>query len=289
MKIAKILTLILLCIFLLVSCGREENPSVSSAEAETTVLEKIQSNSFNSKNNQIVDWGKYQFELPLGWQYEFTKDSIGVYIYPNKEKPPVFCFTPLETTGKYDLTNKDIQVSLVSSIIDNFKKQLGECEFINYKVPEKYVELSNGSKLNVTGRYRLYITCSSKINGKPCTGYVIAFYLNDILYSFNLFEYNDSTIGFFEDLECIIKTIKLKETNIETTDVINDETTKETRAEDTTFETTEKVENYVYITNTGSKYHTATCRWVSKSCIKILYDDAKSKGYTPCGTCNPDF
>ncbi len=288
MKIAKILTLVLLCVFLLASCGKEENSSVSSAEVETTVIEKIQSNDFYSKTNQTVDWGKYQFELPLSWQYEFTKDSIGVYIYPDKEKPPVFCFTPLETTGKYDLTNKEIQVSLVSSIMDNFKKQLGECEFINYNVPEKYVELSDGSKLNVTGRYSLYITCSSTINGKPCIGYVIAFYLNDTLYSFNLFEYNDSTIGFFEDLERIIKTIKLKETSIETTDAINDETTKET-TEDSIFETTEKMENYVYITNSGSKYHTATCRWVSKSCIKILYDDAKSKGYTPCGTCNPGF
>lgn len=43
----------------------------------------------------------------------------------------------------------------------------------------------------------------------------------------------------------------------------------------------------VYITESGSKYHTATCRWVSDSCIEISYETAISRGYTPCGTCNP--
>lgn len=43
----------------------------------------------------------------------------------------------------------------------------------------------------------------------------------------------------------------------------------------------------VYITNSGSRYHTATCRWVSDSCIEISLETAISRGYTPCGTCNP--
>ncbi len=43
----------------------------------------------------------------------------------------------------------------------------------------------------------------------------------------------------------------------------------------------------VYITDTGSKYHTGSCRHVSKSKIAISLSDAKSKGYTACGVCNP--
>ncbi len=41
----------------------------------------------------------------------------------------------------------------------------------------------------------------------------------------------------------------------------------------------------VYITNTGSKYHRAGCRFLSKSKIEINLAEAKSQGYTPCGTC----
>lgn len=43
----------------------------------------------------------------------------------------------------------------------------------------------------------------------------------------------------------------------------------------------------VYITNTGSKYHSAGCRHLKKSKIEIGYDEARSQGYEPCGVCNP--
>jgi len=42
----------------------------------------------------------------------------------------------------------------------------------------------------------------------------------------------------------------------------------------------EKQEITVYITNTGSKYHRAGCRYLNKSCIPISLDDAK-KNYGP--------
>jgi micrococcal nuclease len=41
----------------------------------------------------------------------------------------------------------------------------------------------------------------------------------------------------------------------------------------------------VYITRTGSKYHAAGCRYLSKSCIPISLNDAISQGYTPCSVC----
>jgi hypothetical protein len=43
----------------------------------------------------------------------------------------------------------------------------------------------------------------------------------------------------------------------------------------------------VYITNTGSKYHRAGCRYLSKSSIPIERKEAIAKGYTPCSVCKP--
>lgn len=43
----------------------------------------------------------------------------------------------------------------------------------------------------------------------------------------------------------------------------------------------------VYITETGNKYHTSGCRYLSKSKIAITLDEAKARGYTPCGVCKP--
>lgn len=39
----------------------------------------------------------------------------------------------------------------------------------------------------------------------------------------------------------------------------------------------------VYVTRSGSKYHTASCKWGN---IPMSLSDAR-KGYTPCGRCNP--
>lgn len=43
----------------------------------------------------------------------------------------------------------------------------------------------------------------------------------------------------------------------------------------------------VYITKTGAKYHTGSCRYLSRSKIPISLADAKQKGYTPCSVCKP--
>jgi len=43
----------------------------------------------------------------------------------------------------------------------------------------------------------------------------------------------------------------------------------------------------VYITETGSKYHLAGCRYLSKSKIPISLREACAKGYTPCSVCDP--
>lgn len=43
----------------------------------------------------------------------------------------------------------------------------------------------------------------------------------------------------------------------------------------------------VYITRTGSKYHSSGCRYLSKSKIAISKSDAKARGYTACKVCRP--
>lgn len=49
---------------------------------------------------------------------------------------------------------------------------------------------------------------------------------------------------------------------------------------------TKKESITVYITRTGSKYHRAGCRYLSKSCIPISLEEAK-KRYSPCSVCSP--
>jgi hypothetical protein len=43
----------------------------------------------------------------------------------------------------------------------------------------------------------------------------------------------------------------------------------------------------VYITKTGEKYHTSTCRYLSKSKISIELQDAIDQGFEPCKVCKP--
>ena len=46
-------------------------------------------------------------------------------------------------------------------------------------------------------------------------------------------------------------------------------------------------ETMVHITATGKKYHRAGCRTLKKSDTEVTLDEAKSKGLSPCGICNP--
>lgn len=46
-----------------------------------------------------------------------------------------------------------------------------------------------------------------------------------------------------------------------------------------------KTGTYVYVTETGSKYHRAGCRYLWNSSHKIKLSSAKSQGYTACSVC----
>lgn len=43
----------------------------------------------------------------------------------------------------------------------------------------------------------------------------------------------------------------------------------------------------VHVTATGSKYHSAGCRYLSKSDYAVSLDEAKSRNLEPCSVCNP--
>ena len=43
----------------------------------------------------------------------------------------------------------------------------------------------------------------------------------------------------------------------------------------------------VYVTESGKKYHRETCSSLKNSKIPMSLEEAKAKGYEPCGTCNP--
>ena len=51
-------------------------------------------------------------------------------------------------------------------------------------------------------------------------------------------------------------------------------------------EATDKPDTQVYVTNTGKKYHTAICRYLSKSMIPISLSEARAR-YEPCSVCSP--
>lgn len=44
---------------------------------------------------------------------------------------------------------------------------------------------------------------------------------------------------------------------------------------------------YVYVTESGDKYHKEDCRFLKKSKIKLTLEEAKEKGYKPCSVCKP--
>lgn len=47
------------------------------------------------------------------------------------------------------------------------------------------------------------------------------------------------------------------------------------------------IEQVVYITRTGAKFHRAGCRYLSRSETAISRSEAVAEGYAPCSVCNP--
>lgn len=47
------------------------------------------------------------------------------------------------------------------------------------------------------------------------------------------------------------------------------------------------VEQVVYITKTGKRYHKSSCHHLKRSKIKTTKSQAQKLGYTPCTVCKP--
>lgn len=47
------------------------------------------------------------------------------------------------------------------------------------------------------------------------------------------------------------------------------------------------IDTYVYITETGGKYHRWSCRYLKDSCYEISLSKAIARGYTACSVCKP--
>lgn len=52
-------------------------------------------------------------------------------------------------------------------------------------------------------------------------------------------------------------------------------------------EVTGNKNGFVYITNTGTKYHFENCYYLEMSSNHIMYTKAINMGYTPCSNCIP--
>lgn len=63
--------------------------------------------------------------------------------------------------------------------------------------------------------------------------------------------------------------------------------TSEENRERGTQESTREDEIYVYVTDTGKKYHREHCSYLKSSKKRISLREAKERGYTPCSRCIP--
>lgn len=52
-----------------------------------------------------------------------------------------------------------------------------------------------------------------------------------------------------------------------------------------TYSSSDDQSETVYVTDTGSKYHSAGCRYLKKSQIPMSLSEAKRQGYTACSVC----
>ena len=61
----------------------------------------------------------------------------------------------------------------------------------------------------------------------------------------------------------------------------------EARAQEEAQRQQETIEQTVYITDTGEKYHRYGCQYLRESCHPISLSEALNRGYTPCKRCKP--
>ena len=52
-------------------------------------------------------------------------------------------------------------------------------------------------------------------------------------------------------------------------------------------DSSQKIENVVYVTRTGKKYHRSSCRYAANAVKSMPRSEAEALGYEACKVCNP--
>ena len=87
-------------------------------------------------------------------------------------------------------------------------------------------------------------------------------------------------IGYAEGIKCGSELSVLNEQESKQPENISYSNNRKTLIEEA-----EIINPTVYITNTGTKYHSWGCKYLAKSCNSISLNDAISRGYTACSVC----
>lgn len=208
------------CILIMTGCGNSNSvESTSKEEVETALdntentdtVEKIIPTEFNHATNQIVVFGEYQFEIPHDWIYEIVEADKSVYFHAEHSDTLLFSFSDMGISNVLDLSKDDEAAEVTAALIKAFQDIIGNCEFVACNVPKSYIELG-GKKVDTTGGYELHIECKGTYQDLPYVGKIIAFYMGDTLYAFNLFQLADSPYDYYEEMCSVQDTIKLAET-----------------------------------------------------------------------------
>jgi hypothetical protein len=193
---------------------------------------------------------------------------------------------PNSTIGDIYLDNSNCYIVYVGGTSkDEYNKYVKSCSNagfnVNYNKGDDYYYADNQDgyhlKLNYKGNNIMYICIDSDVQTKE---------------SVNTTEPKTTQYETATQLETTIPvetTIKPESTKAPETTVQNKvtEESKATEKHQTSNITENNISDTVYITPSGSKYHTKDCRTIKDTSTAISRSDAESQGYSACKICKP--
>lgn len=215
MKKVVIYFLMLILVINCTACNNKQNEA-ESIDAKTITQEefkenttKIITNDFNDETNKTITLQKLKLEIPEKWEY-ITDEVEALHFSPDKEVPPFFSFVimPFEENKVFDFTKPLEQNSAAHSITKAYISNWVSCNVNNYGMVAKSFTLSNGDKIDILDKTILNIDCSGNVYNIKYTGKILAFYIDDDLCVFNLFQALESKYDFTGDLISIINSVE---------------------------------------------------------------------------------
>lgn len=230
-KLVSLIIVIAFSILFVTGCkSSNSEEKISNKETEITVestentekTAKIIPNDFEHARNQMVVFNGYQFEIPHTWSYEIVEEDESVYFQAEHSDTFLFSFTKIKMSQVMDLSDDNEASRVAVALIDYFKTLIGNCELVDSIVPKSYVEI-DGEKMDITGGHELHIECKGEFKDLLYNGKIVAFYMGDELYTFNLFQLADSPYDYYEEMCLVQDTIKLAEIENDTETLISTE------------------------------------------------------------------